>query len=84
MIVRGRVLIAIVVAAILLGGFAPSAHALFGRHGSKPPRAMRHSKKNTSPYAYLAPKKQKKASTKSNAHYHRNPSVDEVFGKKKK
>ena len=57
---RARYRIAVAMAALVLGGFAPSAHALFGRHKSDQPRAMRRAKKNTSPYAYLAPKKQKK------------------------
>lgn len=60
MIVRGRVVIPIVLAALMQGGFAPSAHALFGKHHANQPRAQRHAKKNTSPYAYLAPKKPKK------------------------
>ena len=60
MIVRGRIVIPMVLAALMLGEFAPDAHALFGRHKSSQPRAMRRSKKNTSPYAYLAPRKQKK------------------------
>ena len=61
----------------MLGGFAPSAHALFGLHRSKAPRVQhkvkkerqplclpggQKQKKNASPYAYLAPKKQKKPS----------------------
>jgi hypothetical protein len=50
--IRARVLIA-VLAGTMLGGFAPSAHAIFGLHRAK---------KNTSPYAYLAPKKGKKSS----------------------
>ena len=63
MIVRGRVVIPIVLAALMQGGLAPSAHALFGRHHSSQPRAQRRAKKNTSPYAYLAPKKQKKSAS---------------------
>ena len=45
------------------GGLAPSAHALFGKHRANQPRAQRRSKKNISPYAYLAPKKQKKSAS---------------------
>ncbi len=81
MIVRGRVLIAIVMAAFLLGEFAPSAHALFGRHKSNQPRAMRRAKKNSSPYAYLKPKKLKKA---NGGWYQSSTSGNLVYGKKKK
>ena len=55
-----------------------SAHALFGRHKSNQPSVHR-AKKNASPYAYLAPKKQKKASG-----YYRSTLTGElVYGKKK-
>ena len=56
-----RVLIAGVALMWMFAGFAPSAHALFGKHAPKVPRVQRKMKKNSSPYAYLAPKKQKKA-----------------------
>jgi hypothetical protein len=63
-----RIVIALVVAALVLGGSAPSAHALFGRHKKNTSPyaylAPKKQKKNTSPYAYLAPKKQKKAKVK--------------------
>ena len=60
MIVRGRIVIPIVLAALMQTAFAPSAHALFGRHKSNQPRAQRRAKKNTNPYAYLGSKKVKK------------------------
>jgi len=81
MIVRARVVIAAALAAFLLGGFAPSAHALFGRHKSNQPRAMRHAKKNSSPYGYLKPKKLKKA---NGGWYQSGMSGNMVYGKKKK
>ena len=81
MIVRGRVVIAVVLAALLVGGSAPSAHALFGRHKSNQPPAMRRPKKNTNPYAYLAPKKQKKAA----GQWYRSPTSGRmVYGKPNK
>ena len=71
MIVRGRVLMATALAVCILGGSAPSAHALFGRHKTK---------KNPSPYAYLAPKKQKKPS----GWYRSTLNGNLVYGKPKK
>jgi hypothetical protein len=56
-----RVLMAVVLGILVLGEFAPSAHALFGRHKGNQPRVLHRVKKNSSPYAYLKPKKQKKA-----------------------
>ena len=75
--VRARILIGMVMAAGLLGGLAPSAHALFGKHGPKPPRAQRQAKKNASPYAYLAPKKQKKPT----GYYRSTLTGQMVYGK---
>jgi hypothetical protein len=78
--VRGRVLMAVVLTAMTLGGFSPSAHALFGRHHSNQPHALRRSKKNTSPYAYLAPRKQKKSSGR----YISPVTGEMLYGKQKK
>lgn len=69
MIVRGRIVILIVLAAVLLGESATQAHALFGHH-----------KKNSSPYAYLKPKKQKKP----NGWYRSTLTGEMVYGKQKK
>jgi hypothetical protein len=69
--IRARVLIVVLAGIWILGGFAPSAHALFGLHRSK--------KKITSPYAYLAPKKHKK----QNGWYQSTLSGKVVYGKKK-
>lgn len=84
MVVRGRLVIGIVSAAILLGGLEPSAHALFGRHKPNQPYAVRRAKKNTSPYAYLKPQKQKKKQTKPNGWYRSTLTGDMVYGKQKK
>jgi len=81
MMVRARVVIAVAVAAFLLGGSAPSAHALFGRHKSSQPPAMRHAKKNSNPYDYLKPQKLKKA---KGGWYQSSSSGNMVYGKKKK
>jgi len=70
---RSRVLIAILAVTVLFGGFAPSAHALFGLHRS----AQHRAKKNSSPYAYLAPKKQKKPS----GYYRSTLTGKVVYGK---
>jgi len=93
-ILRGRVVIPIVLAALMLAAGAPNAHALFGRHKSNQPRAMRRTKKNsgpyaylgarkqkknTSPYAYLAPKKQKKPKASS----HQSNVTGDLFSEKK-
>jgi hypothetical protein len=53
----------------------------FGKHAPKPPKAFRNPKKNTNPYAYLAPKKPKKA---SGGWYQSPVSGHMVYGKKKK
>lgn len=67
---RVRIVIPAVVAALLFCGFAPSAHALFGHHkkNTNPYAylAPKKQKKNTSPYAYLAPKKQKRPKVRHN------------------
>lgn len=79
-VLRGRIVIPIVLAAVLQGGFATDAHALFGRHKANQPRALHRSKKNTSPYAYLAPKKHKKP----NGYYRSTLTGEMVYGKQKK
>jgi hypothetical protein len=82
-IVRGRVVIGIVSMAILLGGFAPSAHALFGKHKPNQARSMRRAKKNTSPYDYLKPQKPQKQK-KPNGWYRSTLTGKMVYGKQKK
>ena len=77
---RGRIVIPIVFAALLLGSSATGAHALFGRHKTNQSLAPRRAKKNSSPYAYLAPKKQKKP----NGYYRSTLTGDMVYGKPKK
>jgi len=69
--IRVRVLIG-VLAGIMLAGFAPSAHAIFGLHKAK---------KNTSPYAYLAPPKNHK---KPNGWYQSTLTGKMVYGKRPK
>jgi len=70
----------IVVAVIwAFAGLGQSAYAL-GKHHSNPPRAQHKLKKNTSPYAYLAPKKQKKPS----GQYQSPVTGQLLYGKKKK
>ena len=54
-----RILIAMIALTWILAGAAQPALAL-GKHNANQLKALRHSKKNTSPYAYLAPRKQKK------------------------
>jgi hypothetical protein len=76
-IVRGRIVVPMVLAALMLGEFAPEAQAMFGRHKSSQSRTMRRPKKNTSPYAYLAPKKQKKP----NGWYRSTVTGEMVYGK---
>jgi len=66
--IRVRVLIG-VLAGIMLAGFAPSAHAIFGLHKAK---------KNTSPYAYLAPPKKNQ---KPNGWYQSTLTGKMVYGK---
>jgi len=63
-----------------VGGLSQGAYA-FGKHAPKPPKVHR-AKKNTSPYAYLAPKKQKKQ--KSEGWYRSPVSGQMVYGTKKK
>ncbi len=77
--IRARVLVAVLAVTAMFGGFAPSAHALFGKHSSNPPR-VRRAKKNASPYAYLAPKKQKKPT----GYYRSTLTGDLVYGKPKR
>ena len=74
-----RVLAAVLGVSTMFGGFAPSAHALFGKHGPKPPRALRM-KKNANTYDYLKPKKQKKPT----GYYRSTLTGEMVYGKKKK
>jgi hypothetical protein len=69
--IRVRVLIA-VLAGTMLAGFAPSAHAIFGLHKSK---------KNTSPYAYLAPPKKHK---QPNGWYQSTLTGKMAYGKRPK
>ena len=83
MILRGRVVIPIVLAALMQAGFAPSAHALFGRHHTSQQRAPRRAKKNTSPYAYLAPRKPPKQK-KAKSTYHQSTVTGDLFSPKKK
>lgn len=83
MVVRGRVVVSIVSMAILFGGFGPSAQALFRRHKPDQLYAVRKAKKNTSPYAYLKPQKQKKAK-KPNGWYRSTLTGDMVYGKQKR
>ena len=76
MAVSARVLIVLLGLIWMFAGFAPRAEAL-GKHSPKPPRALRHAKKNASPYAYLAgPKKQKK----SNGYYRSTLTGQLVYG----
>ena len=77
--IRARVLVAALGVTTIFGGFAPSAHALFGKHGSKPPKAQRM-KKNANTYDYLKPKKQKKPT----GYYRSTLTGDLVYGKPKK
>lgn len=79
-IVRGRILIPIVLAAVLVGESATEAHALFGHHRANQQLAPRHLKKNSNPYAYLKPKKQKKP----NGWYRSTLTGEMVYGKQKK
>jgi hypothetical protein len=66
----------------MCGGLAPSAHALFGKHHTNAPKIQLRAKKNTSPYAYLAPKKQKKL--KGEGWYRSAVTGQMVYGTKKK
>ena len=77
--IRARVLTAVLAGTCMLGGFAPSAHALFGIHKSNQPHPPRKLKKNTSPYAYLGPTKHKKAT----GWYQSTVTGKMVYGKKK-
>ena len=76
---RTRVLLALVAVSFMVGGWTPSAHALFGRHKSDVPRVQR-AKKNSNPYAYLAPKKQKKPT----GYYRSTLTGKVVYGNPKK
>lgn len=76
---RARVLTGLVAATLMLGAWAPSAHALFRKHKADVPRVQR-AKKNNSPYAYLAPKKQKKPT----GYYRSTLTGKVVYGKPKK
>ena len=78
MVVSMRVFIVVVALIWAFGGLGQTAYAL-GKHHSNTPHAQRHSKKNTSPYAYLAPKNHKKA-----ASYRSPVSGQLLYGKKKK
>jgi|HubBroStandDraft_6_1064221.scaffolds.fasta_scaffold809587_1 hypothetical protein len=77
--VRARILVAVLGVSTMFGGLAPSAHALFGKHGSKPPKAQRM-KKNANTYDYLKAKKQKKPT----GYYRSTLTGDMVYGKPKK
>ena len=78
--VRSIRILAVAVAILApLAGQSHTAYA-FGKHAPKPPKAQR-AKKNTNPYAYLAPKKLKKA---SGGWYQSPVSGQVVYGKKKK
>jgi hypothetical protein len=77
--VRARILVAVLGVSTMFGGLAPSAHALFGKHGPKPPKAQRM-KKNANTYDYLKAKKQKKPT----GYYRSTLTGDMVYGKPKK
>ena len=79
-VVRGRIVMAMVLAVFMLGESATEAHALFGHHKANQALAPRHLKKNSSPYAYLNAKKQKKP----NGWYRSTLSGQMVYGKQKK
>jgi hypothetical protein len=76
-VVKSIRILAVAVAIIAsLAGQGQPAYA-FGKHAPKPPKALRPS----NPYAYLAPKKPKKAS----GDWYQSPvSGHMVYGKKKK
>ena len=74
-----RIFIAVVVLIWAFAGLGQTAYAL-GKHHSNVLHAQRHSKKNSSPYDYLAPKKQKKQTS-----YYRSPVTGQLlYGKQKK
>jgi hypothetical protein len=77
--VRTRFLAGLMGISLMLGGLAPSAHALFKRHRSEVPK-VRRAKKNSNPYAYLARKKQKKHS----GYYRSTLTGKVVYGKRKR
>jgi len=72
-----------VFALILASAGAGQSSYAWGKHTPKPPKAQRRAKKNTSPYAYLAPKKQKKPK-KAEEWYQSPVSGQMVYGKKKR
>jgi len=77
MVLSMRVFIAVVALIWAFAGLGQSAYAL-GKHHSNQPLVQHKLKKNSSPYAYLAPKKQKKTST------YRSPVTGQLlYGKKK-
>ena len=79
MILNMRVLVVVVALIGAFAGLGQSAYA-FGKHAPKPPKVQRQSKKNSSPYAYLAPKKQKKPT----GWYQSTLNGQMVYGTKKK
>jgi hypothetical protein len=77
-----RVLMVAVALMVTWAGSGESAYA-WGKHTPKPPKVQRRAKKNTGPYAYLAPKKQKKP--KNAEGWYQSPvSGQMVYGTKKK
>ena len=78
MISRIRVLAAAVAITSTFAGFGQAAGAL-GKHAPKPPKVQHQARKNSNLYAYLAPKKQKKAS----GYYQSTLGGQMVYGKKK-
>ena len=64
------------VAALLFGGLAPAANALHLWHHNNTPHIQK-AKKNTSPYAYLKPKKQKRPT----GYYRSSLTGQMVYGK---
>lgn len=74
-----RVLVLMAAVTFTLGGFSSQSFAL-GKHAPKPPRVTRKTRKNSSPYAYLAPKKQKKPS----GYYRSTLNGELIYGKTKK
>lgn len=79
MVLSTRVLVAVVALVWAFAGLGQSAHAL-GKHRSNTPSLQHKAKKKNSPYAYLAPQKQKKAS----AHYVSPVTGQLLYGTKKK
>ena len=81
MVLSKRVLMVAFALMLAWAGSGDNAYA-FGKHTAKPPKMQRRAKKNASPYAYLAPKKQKKQK-KPNGWYQSTLTGDMVYGKKK-